>query len=127
MTQQPTGWGGARQGTPGRAYPQRSDLNQVRAPAAGQSTGAPPPQRPGFVTPDETPSLGDPSADNRPVTDGVPIGPGRGATALAPTPDISNDRTIMALRVLYQHTGSPHLLRLMSQAQQMRVLGGDGL
>lgn len=124
MTQPTTGWGGPRQGTPGKAYGQRTDLNANRAPAAGAGTSGAEQVRPLFTRPDDTPSLGDPSADQRPVTDGVPVGPGRGPEALGPLPNVSNDRTLMTLQVLFQQTGSPFLLRLMRQAEQMRALGG---
>lgn len=88
--------GGARQGKPGKAYPQRTDLSAVKPPmmaATGQPYGqakaqmdaqravpvAPPPAQPPvaakpFVRPTERPQ--------EPVTAGVSLGPGPGPEAL---------------------------------------------
>ncbi len=124
MTTQPSGHGGPRQGTPGASYTNRSDLNANRAPAAGQATTGAETPRPQFTTPDETPSIGDPSGDQRPLTAGLPVGPGAGPEGLTQGPGISNDRTIMMLQTLYKETGSDFLLRLVNQAQAMRDMAG---
>jgi len=86
--------GGARQGTPGKGYSNRTDLNTARAPQAGLATAAaggqalptPTPaaaaaptgqQRP-TVTPDQTPNLMDPGNPGLPLQDGLATGPGAG-------------------------------------------------
>jgi hypothetical protein len=92
--------GGRRQGTPGKAYPNRSDLNVVRAPQSGTATaagggvapaggqqvtgGAPMPSAPPAMpmpvgqTPEQTPNLMDPGNPAIPLQDGLPSGPGAG-------------------------------------------------
>lgn len=81
--------GGKRQGTPGKGYANRTDLGlqpdmEKNTAAAGGMTGpksAEPMRLP--VYPEDTPNLTDPS--NRPMeplTDGLPVGPGRGPEAL---------------------------------------------
>lgn len=78
--------GGARQGTPGRAYANRTDLQQApdmskNTAAAGGMT-APAMPRPGAF-PEDTPMLTDPTQrPMEPITDGLPSGPGRDQTAL---------------------------------------------
>jgi hypothetical protein len=82
------GKGGRRQGAPGKSYSNRTDLNVDRAPQPG-SSAAPLPaaseQGPAPVvkiTPDSIPSLDTPTMyPSRPVTDGIPSGPGTGAPA----------------------------------------------
>lgn len=84
----PRGRGGARQGTPGKAYTNRTDMMsnydmEAGSPAAGgveaPSDGAP--VLP--VYPDQIPNLSDPtSRPQEPITDGLAVGPGRGREAL---------------------------------------------
>lgn len=81
--------GGKRQGTPGKAYSNRTDMgmdyNQqgdpMATPAAG---GVRAPQRPQIpVYPEDIPNLLDPTQrPAEPVTDGLSMGPGRGPEAL---------------------------------------------
>lgn len=78
------------------------------------------PQR-GFVQPDQVPNLTAPSIDARPVTDGLPAGPGRGPEALTRGPDLSADRTMMTLQFLYEQTGSQYLLRLMNRHKGIQM------
>ena len=95
--------GGRRQGTPGKSYPNRADLNVVRAPQTGLATAAaggqtPPPApaaaptqnlsppRPG-VTPDQTPSVMDPGNPAIPLQHGLATGPGAGPAPAAPEND----------------------------------------
>jgi hypothetical protein len=72
--------GGARQGTPGKAYSNRTDLmsnydQQAASPAAG---GIQAPAMP-MVTPDDSPNLTDPTQyPDEPITAGLSIGPGPG-------------------------------------------------
>ena len=96
-------------------------MEQPRTAGGG---GAPPqqPPRQGAVRPDDVPNLADPSADSRPVTDGLPIGPGAGPGAMIPGPGLDQDKTMLTLQELYRATGSPFLLRLMNQAAGMRRL-----
>jgi len=115
-------WGGARQGVQGRGYVSRTDLmSGPRVPASGP----PPPQEQpvpsGVVPPDAVPNLADPSGDTRPLTDGLPIGPGAGREGLAPAPDLAQDTTMMTLGMLYEQTGSPFLLRLMSRHRGIQI------
>lgn len=84
--------GGRRRGTPGKGYTNRTDLGmQYQAQdAAGMATPAaggvePPPQRPQAppIFADDLPNLMDPTArPGEPITDGLPVGPGRGPDAL---------------------------------------------
>lgn len=87
------GSGGPRQGTPGKAYSNRTDLmsstkpvapGQINPTAAGGMTAPaaqPPPQqqaRP-MPSPDDTPNLTDPTMrPDEPLTAGLPTGPGAG-------------------------------------------------
>ena len=81
--------GGKRQGTPGKAYSNRTDMGmnydmqQDVTPAAG-GMEAPTDQQPMLqVYPEDIPNLTDPTArPGEPITDGLPIGPGRGIEAL---------------------------------------------
>jgi len=81
--------GGKRQGTPGKAYSNRTDMaidydmQQDVTPAAG-GMEAPREQQPMLqVYPEDIPNLTDPTArPEEPITDGLPIGPGRGIEAL---------------------------------------------
>lgn len=81
--------GGKRQGTPGKAYTNRTDMGQnydmeAGSPAAG---GIEPPELMGAnslpISPDDIPSLGTPTQrPNEPISDGLSIGPGRDKSAL---------------------------------------------
>lgn len=81
--------GGKRQGTPGKAYTNRTDMGvnydmQAGSPASG-GVKAPPQAQPIQlpVYPDQIPSLSTPTQrPEEPITDGLPIGPGRGVEAL---------------------------------------------
>lgn len=81
--------GGRRQGTPGKAYSNRTDLGMrydmgAGSPAAGGMQApaeAQPLRLPTY--PDQIPGLSDPTQrPNEPITDGLPIGAGRGREAL---------------------------------------------
>lgn len=104
--------GGRRQGAPGKAYSNRTDLNMVRAPQQGTQTAAAGGQSlatPSFVTPDQVPKLNDPSArPQEPVTTGLSLGPGDGPTALGYTPRPEAVRTLQAA---YLRTPTPELRR----------------
>jgi hypothetical protein len=109
--------GGVRQGTPGKKYPNRSDLAaapvttvpgqtygagvaQQRAQQAVPMAGAPvappraAPPRPA-MTPDDVPNLADPTGrPDEPPTAGLPFGPG-------PGPVDAQDGVLGQLRALY--------------------------
>lgn len=108
--------GGARVGTKGKLYPQRSDLAaapvttvpgqtygqgvaqqraQAAVPMAGQAVAPPPaPARPS-MTPDDVPNLADPTGrPDEPPTAGLPFGPGAG-------PVDAQDGVLGQLRALY--------------------------
>lgn len=84
--------GGARQGTPGKGYSNRTDLmSSTKPPATGEvnpaaagGMSAPPPQgapqpAPQMPSPDDSPMLGDPTQyPQEPITSGLPIGAGPG-------------------------------------------------
>lgn len=81
--------GGKRQGKPGKAYANRTDMTSDYANAEGSAagggmaapTGSAPMQLPTY--PDQIPNLSDPtSRPDEPVTDGLPTGPGRGPEAM---------------------------------------------
>ena len=115
--------GGRRQGTPGKAYSNRTDLALNRAPQTGLSTaaagGIAPPAAPrpaapppaAFTTPDMVPDLTDPTArPGEPVTHGLSFGPGGGPEAIGPVP-ISP--TIASIQAAYQANPTPELRRAM--------------
>ena len=74
--------GGARQGTPGKGYSNRTDLTsnydqQAASPAAG-GIEAPAPVTMGPL-PDDIPGIDTPTAyPDEPITSGLPVGPGPG-------------------------------------------------
>lgn len=73
--------GGRRQGTPGKGYANRTDLQQ--APDMAQNTagtgGMQGPPIANLPAPEDTPNLFDPTQrPDEPVTAGLPIGPGAG-------------------------------------------------
>lgn len=121
----PRGRGGARQGTPGKAYSNRTDLMLDRAPqqgtvtaAAGGQTAPAQPAQP-FVTPDMIPRLDDPSTrPQEPVTAGLASGLGPGPEALggmvAP-----QDPNLATLQAAYLRNPTPELraviMRLSAQ------------
>jgi hypothetical protein len=90
--------GGRRQGTPGKGYSNRTDLNVVRAPQQGLTTAAaggqapppapapatPPGPPPPGIHPDQTPNVMDPGNPAVPLQDGLATGPGAGPAAPAP-------------------------------------------
>ena len=79
--------GGARQGTPGKAYVNRTDAGQnydmaAGSPAAGGLTPAP--QAAPQSSPDDTPMLSEGTGrPDQPLTAGLPIGEGIGPEGMA--------------------------------------------
>jgi len=104
--------GGRRQGTPGKGYSNRTDLNVQRAPQSGTQTAAggglqaapapaAPPQGPPGLTPDQTPSVMDPGHPAIPLQDGLATGPGNGPA----TPPNQNQFILRYLPML-QHAAT---------------------
>lgn len=124
--------GGRRQGTPGKSYANRTDLQVSRAPQSGMQTAAsggyaPPAQSgpgpgvgiPNWLGPDQVPTLDEPThRPGEPVTAGLPVGPGAGPEAIGAVP---MDPTSASLHAAYLVNPTPQLRRalmfLNSQAQ----------
>lgn len=110
--------GGRRQGAPGKAYLNRTDLATNRAPQSGTDTaaagGVRAPAAPAapptpYTTPDMVPDLTDPTArPGEPVTHGLSFGPGGGPEAIGPVP-ISPD--IATIQAAYLAHPTPELRR----------------
>lgn len=126
----PRGRGGARQGQPGKSYPNRTDLNAqpVRtAPGqtygkAGQQAAAqrsvplPQQQAPTARTLQAAVPIDAPSArPDEPVTHGITGGPGAGPEALN-LPQ-GGDQVLNALRGLYRAFPNEDLRRLIAEAE----------
>lgn len=112
----PRGRGGARTGTPGTAYTNRTDLNTPKLPvqtATGQEYGmatqqanaqrAVPmaPQATPLPQPGSMPYISPTERPNEPVTSGIDYGPGPGADALGTAP-----RNLPTLQQLSSNGGS---------------------
>lgn len=140
-----SGKGGARQGTPGQSYANRTDLNAATQPvkvapsqqygqavqqqqaqqaiplpnntALSSSPQAPPPASPGVV-PGQMPPMNGPSArPSEPVTHGISSGPGGGPEALASDP-LAGKMSVM-LSQIAQQSGSPDIAALAQRAQSL--------
>lgn len=112
--------GGKRQGTPGKAYLNRTDLGTNYAPgsAAGGGMQAPMQQQPMLpaIGADEVPSIGDPSMrPNEPVTAGLDIGMGAGPEALGPMPPPPMDPVRQALQAMMMVSPNPDLARVLAR------------
>lgn len=125
----PRGKGGARQGTPGKGYANRTDLMMQRAPQTGMHTAAtagmeqrltvrqpestassPAPAQPPAptLTPDMTPMPFDPTAyPNEPLTT-PPLGIG---------PQNQPDEATMLIRSLMALSPNPDLRRLLARME----------
>lgn len=135
--------GGARQGTPGGAYQNRSDLRtqkiqtvpgqqygQATAQAAAQravpmagapavpaaSPGAPPPAGLGPTPPPPDPYRPT-ERPNEHVMTGLPVGPGAGPEALPIQPSSPTDPLAIQIRALYQKYPSVELANLLADLQ----------
>ena len=118
--------GGARSGKQGRAYSNRSDLNQAPTTKRGQEYGQAKRQEvsqqmvplPRQVPvqgpmPGQVPSLEDPSMyPDRPVTHGLPVGAGAGPEVLGVDP---YDEELAIARQLYKRYPFPSLRRLIER------------
>ncbi len=130
--------GGARQGTPGNAYPNRSDLRtqkiqvppskeygqgerlraaQQTVPMAG-TPSAPPTAGAGgaapvYSRPSDTPNLTDPTQrPNEPLTAGLPFGAGPGPEAMGPPPMSDVEARLRALYAVHPTTELRELIRM---------------
>lgn len=132
--------GGRRQGTPGKSYSNRSDLNQPVRTAPGQDYGKagaqaaaqqaiPLPQQaspaPGASSPaPPAPGmLSAPTANpNQPVTAGLPIGPGPGPNPNMPNP---SQNVLLDLQALASTTPYPtdQLRAIIERLQQDQPRG----
>lgn len=118
------GWGGARQGQPGKAYANRTDMGMNRAPVAG---GAPPPspsgpgQALGVSSPEQTPFLTEPGNASVPMTQGIPTGPGAGAPQPAKTDLDIIRRYLPDMRAAAQAEDAPDTFKAL-----VRYLEGSG-
>jgi hypothetical protein len=97
--------GGPRQGTPGKAYPNRTDMQMPKV-VPGQQYGQAamqaqaqqmmPMAAPAAVPPGSLPPLAGPTRrPNEPVTAGLPSGPGPGPEALGAVPQGEGIRRLM--------------------------------
>lgn len=94
--------GGKRQGTPGKAYSNRTDMasNYQNAGASAAAGGiapppATPPPAPIFASPEDSPNLLDPTNNpDQPITDGLAYGPGRGPEALNNDPRMAETKDL---------------------------------
>ena len=137
----PRGRGGARQGTPGTAYGNRTDLNMPISTVPNQEYGkatqqrqaqsavpmasspvttapaptAAPAQRAPLPAPGTLPHLEPTQRPNEPVTTGIAYGPGAGPEALGPQPTAISNSLMNAARL----GGSDSLSNLASLASTM--------
>lgn len=132
--------GGRRSGTPGKAYPNRSDLAQPVRTATRQPYGAakqqadaqraiplpqsaPPPSAtpaPTAPPPPEPGLLGSPSArPNEPLTAGMPIGVGPGPDVNSPLVG-GSDQVLQNLYAAYRVAPTEGLRALIAQTEALR-------
>lgn len=113
--------GGKRQGTPGKAYSNRTDLGMNYSPgdAAAGGMQAPVEQRqfiPPAIGADQVPSLSDPTMrPDEPVTAGVNVGAGPGMEALGPMPPSPMDPVRQALQAMMLVSPNPDLVRVLNR------------
>ena len=111
--------GGARQGTPGVGYSNRTDLMANRAPQQGTATaaagGQSAPAAPPTVPADLVPDLNSPTArPDEPLTAGVDVGagPGSGCTPMPPT---AQDPTRAALEAMMLVAPGPEIRAMLAR------------
>lgn len=93
--------GGARQGTPGKGYSNRTDLQarpdmeQNTAGTGGGVTASNEAMRPASRTPDDSPMLLSPTGrPDEPITAGLSVGPGGGPEMLGTDPRMQETQTM---------------------------------
>ena len=111
--------GGARQGTPGKGYLNRTDLMNDRAPSGPNATpasgdAAPPMPVGGPIGADEIPNLDDPTGDARPLTDGLPYGPGASSVNSVPSRPMDPVR-LRLMAALATGEGNLDIVRLIER------------
>lgn len=133
--------GGARSGTPGKAYQNRSDLQAAKAPtglpygehgqliadqrsvplpnvpAVGPAAAVPPPAQQQPV-PTQQPFTRPTERPNEPVTAGLPNSPGPGPEALTVNTQPAPDLIGAQLNAIFQQFPNDDLLRVMALHQQ---------
>ena len=136
------GQGGRRQGAPGKAYPNRTDMNQNRQPvtvASGQPYGArqeqvaaqralplpaappvpaPPPPAPGALPGGRGPFTRPTEYPDEPLTAGMSMGPGPGPEALAMRAVTVDDQLVAQLRGLYAAYPNSDIAALLAAAER---------
>lgn len=114
--------GGARQGTPGKAYSNRTDLMENYDNASGSAAAggmSPALVGPPTRTPDDSPMLMDPTGrPEEPITAGLPTGPGPGPEALGLDPRMAETRVIRdkwmpVLRHIVEDADTPDSVKMM--------------
>ena len=116
--------GGARKGTPGKGYSNRTDLqmdynNAEMSAAAGGIPERQVPEQRAAMFPEDTPMLTDPTQrPGEPIASGLPVGPGRGPEGMDPRleetrklkrwlpviePLLDQDDTPMSVRALVRY------------------------
>lgn len=116
--------GGRRQGSPGKSYSNRTDLNTDRAVQPGSSAAPIPaanaqgPVAPPSILPDDIPTLDTPTMyPDRPVTSGLASGPGAGP---APEAKVLDRPLYDPLRAALRRDPSNYALRRVAAYLEMR-------
>lgn len=113
--------GGRRQGTPGKAYANRTDLTSQYGEGSAAAGGlqAPIEQQPlmgPMVGADQVPNLDDMTArPTEPVTAGLPVGPGSGPEALGPMPPAPMDPVRQVIQAMMLTSNNPDLVRVLAR------------
>lgn len=114
--------GGKRQGTPGVAYPNRTDLQTDMAPDTTGSTargGMPLPSLvPPLIGAEEVPDLADPTMrPGEPVTAGLSTGAGPGPEAIGMLPPNPVDPVRLAVEGMMLASPNPDLQRVLAMLE----------
>jgi len=116
--------GGARKGTPGKGYLNRTDLGMDYSQGNAASGGMQKPQQapqqqtpPSFIGADQVSNLGAPTMrPDEPVTTGLMAGMGAGIEALGPMPPGGSNPVRVAVQSLIAISpNNPDLIRLLAK------------
>lgn len=113
--------GGAREGTPGKGYSNRTDLTSNYDNAGQSAAGGglePPSAQPSqsMIYADQVPNLSDPtSRPDEPVTAGINLGPGGGNEVMPPMPPPRVDPVRQILQSMIMTNSNPDLVRLLNR------------
>jgi len=116
--------GGARKGTPGKGYLNRTDLGMDYSQGNAASGGMQKPQQapqqqapPSFINADQVSNLGAPTMrPDEPVTTGLMAGMGGGIEALGPMPPGGSNPVRVAVQSLIAISpNNPDLIRLLAK------------